>query len=426
MTFASKISEKLTIPRHTIIRFMIAALGSQFMYSINSLKTILYTPFKQSLHITNTQVGVLFSVLALVGMFACIPGGWLTLRFPSRKLMAIALAAISLSGFYFATSPSYSILLIIMVIWGISQKGLYWIPLLKTIRCIAPENKQGTAFGILEFFRGSIEFLTNASALALIYFIGKDILGIKIAMIADSTIILVFSFLCWFCLPDDEEFIQDKGNKKAKKSTSKGIITALTMPEAWLSGLTVMGIYTIYVGVQWFVPFLTNVYAMPIAAAAIFALFNTSATRIFASPAGGIIADKKFGSSVNFMRSMLGTISIVLIVIIFLPKSESLLYVAMITMICITIIVYLLRGVYFAPVGEMNTPKDITGAVMSVAAVIGYSPSIWLNAISGYLLDKESASLAYTHIFTIMLCGALVGLTSTVIIIQRKKNKANA
>ena len=69
----------------------------------------------------------------------------------------------------------------------------------------------------------------------------------------------------------------------------------------------------------------------------------------------------------------------------------------------------MLRGVYFSPIGEMHIPKAISGASMSVAAMVGYSPGFWMNTINGYLLDRHEAEQAYIYIFSIMLFGAIAG-----------------
>jgi len=78
-------------------------------------------------------------------------------------------------------------------------------------------------------------------------------------------------------------------------------------------------------------------------------------------------------------------------------------------MVLITISVYMLRGVYFSPIGEMHIPKSISGASMSIAAMVGYSPGFWMNTVNGYLLDRYEAEQAYVYIFSIMLFGAFAG-----------------
>ncbi|MFB3116585.1 MAG: nitrate/nitrite transporter [Gammaproteobacteria bacterium] len=418
MSLIQRVLDKLGFTKKTLSHFIVTAVSSQFIYSINALRTILYDPFRETMGITNTQMGFLFSILGLVGLFAYIPGTWITDRFSSRKIITAGLLVVGVSGFYFATAPTYPVLLFIFVVWGFFQDGPFWASVLKSIRCTAPEEKQATVFGLLELVRGSIEFFTNALAILLIAWIGQELLGIKVAMYVNAGIICTSAILCWFILPE-ENFLQGANQKEKNKEAWQGVKKALLIPETWLTGFTVCGIYTVYVGILWFTPFLTNVYMMPITLAAVFGLFNTSLTRMFASPLGGIIADTTFHSGVKFMRFTLAVVVILMITIIILPKSNALLYLGMSVMILITISVYMLRGVYFSPIGEMHIPKAISGATMSIAAMVGYSPGFWMNTVNGYLLDRYEAEQAYVYIFSIMLLGAFAGLVCATLMSKR-------
>ena len=424
MTLLEKVLDKLGFTKQTLIRFVVIALGSQFIYSINALRSVLYDPFVETMNITNTQMGFLFSTVALVGMIAYIPGAWFTDRFSGRKIMTFSLVFVGLSSFYFATSPAYPVLLFIFVMWGFCQEGPFWGSVLKSVRVTAKEDKQGTAFGALELVRGSTEFFTNALAIMIFAYVGESVVGMKAAMMINGGFIILCGVLVWFFLPEDD-FLEGETSAEKNTEVMGGIKKAVMMPETWLTGLTVCGIYTIYVGVQWFVPFLTKVYGLPIALAAVFGLFNTSFTRMLASPTGGYVADNKFGSSVRFMRAFLFLVSLFIGVVLMLPKTTELLYPVMAMMICVTVVVYMLRGVYFAPIGEMHVPKAMSGAALSVAAMIGYSPAFWLNTVNGYLLDTYTPEEAYRRIFMIMICGGIGGVICTSIMYKRvKKFKA--
>ena len=416
----NKILGKLGFTKETLIRFIVIALGSQFIYSLNALRAVLYDPFRDTLGITNTQIGFLYSTVALVGMFAYIPATWFTDRFSGRKIMTVSLLFVGLSAIVMANSPAYPVLVFIFIMWGFLQEGPFWASVLKSVRCTATEDKQGTAFGALEFLRGSVEFFTNGLAIVIFTWVGHSIFGMQVAMYINGGFIIATGLLCWFVLPEDH-FLKGETNKEKNVEVMHGIKKAIFLPEAWLTGITACGIYTVYVGVQWFVPFLTNVYMMPIAAAAIFGLFNTSLTRMVASPTGGVIADNKFGSSVNFMRYALAAVVVLLGAVFLVPKSADLMYLVMGIMIFVTIAVYMLRGVYFAPIGEMHTPKSMSGAALSIAALIAYSPAFWLNTINGYLLDTYSPEQAYGRIFMIMIAGASIGFISANIMYRRVK-----
>jgi len=72
MSLKQRVLDKLGFTKKTLIRFIVIALGSQFIYSINAIRVVLYDPFRESMGISNTQMGFLFSLLGLVGLFALI------------------------------------------------------------------------------------------------------------------------------------------------------------------------------------------------------------------------------------------------------------------------------------------------------------------------------------------------------------------
>lgn len=413
---------RLGFTPETLRRFLLITLASQLIYSINSIKTVLYGPFQQMLHISNTEIGIAFSGMGLVASLAYIPATWVSDRFSSSKIIAVSLGLVGVSGICLSTGPSWSVVLTILVCWGFLQDGPFWTSILKSVRCVAAENKQGTAFSLLELCRGIIEFLTNGLAIIIYTVLANSMLGITLAMRINAGLMIIVAILCWFKLPDDN-YLTNTTAAGRNKEAAQGIKKALFSSECWLTGITACGIYASFVCTLWFFPFLQNVYAIPVTLVAVFQLFNSSLVRMIASPIGGYLADNKFGSSSNFLRLTTCAIALFSAATLFLPKTTSFLYIAMILLILTTISIYMSRSVYYAPIGEMGTAKSYSGAAMAIAAMIGYSPTFWLNPINGYLLDKYPAETAYSIIFGIMVAASFVAFISATF--MSRKVKAN-
>lgn len=94
----------------------------------------------------------------------------------------------------------------------------------------------------------------------------------------------------------------------------------------------------------------------------------------------------------------------------------------------VTVFCYLIRGVYYAPIGEMGVPKEISAAAMAVAGCIGYSPSFWAYPLFGFLIDHFPAEKAYSLIFIIMIIFSVTGIVLTTLIgrkiIAKRQNAA--
>jgi sugar phosphate permease len=352
-----------------------------------------------------------------------VPGGWFQDRFSNRKLLSINLLITGVCGFYLAFAPSYHGALVVFALFGLTQEAFYWAAVLKTIRIIAPDDKQGTAFGALELVRGTTEFGTNALAVLIFTIVGSTVFGVKVAMGIDSAIIIIMAVVTWFVLPE-EIYIKADTAKEKNKLALKGLVKVLVMPEVWMCGIAAMTVYTVYIAMgTYFLPFLQNVYALPVGLVAVFGLFNTSITRMICSPLAGVLGDNKFKSSTHLMNRLFSVIIVALGLVILMPKGPRFIIPSMIVLLSVTVLCYMLRGVYYAPIGELKMPKEISGSAMSVAAFIGYSPMFWAYATYGYMLDKYEPLQAYNRIFGIMIGFAVLGFLITFVMSRRIEKK---
>lgn len=88
-------------------------------------------------------------------------------------------------------------------------------------------------------------------------------------------------------------------------------------------------------------------------------------------------------------------------------RRKKLVYVAIATLLIMTICSYFIRSVYFAPIGESNIPNEYTATCMSVAAFIGYSPNYWGFPFFGFVLDTFKN---FQYIFLSLLCLSIIGI----------------
>src|SRR5690606_25914261 len=89
-------------------------------------------------------------------------------RFSAHKLLAVALWATGLGGFYFATFPSYRGMAWLFGYWGVTTILLFWAALIRATREWGGADKQGRAYGILDGGRGLFAALL-ASGAALLF-----------------------------------------------------------------------------------------------------------------------------------------------------------------------------------------------------------------------------------------------------------------
>ena len=142
-------------------------------------------------------------------------------------------------------------------------------------------------------------------------------------------------------------------------------------------------------------------------------------------PLGGFLADKKFKSPSKYLRLAFIVAIIGMTIFIFLPHETMNVYVGMIFTLSFGTIIFTQRAVFFAPIDEVGIPREISGASVSIACLIGYSPSMFAFSLYGSMLDRTPGMDGYKHVFLTMIAFSVLGLaiSSYLVRIVKKKNE---
>lgn len=97
----------------------------------------------------------------------------------------------------------------------------------------------------------------------------------------------------------------------------------------------------------------------------------------------------------------------------------------MVITLTISAFVFSMRAVFFAPMDEVNVPRDITGSAMSIGSFVGYLPGAFMYAVYGAILDHYEGLAGYRIVFITMAVFAVIGFfLSTYILKVIKREKA--
>ena len=405
------ILKKLGFDRTTLIRFFAVALCSQLIYSIDAMRNVVFISYREMLGVSFAEIGLLYSLTGIVQMLAYIPAGWIVNRFSNRALLLVNTLITAALSALLLFNIGYPALILIFCVFGVTKEAIFWTAILRSVRCIAPDDKQATAFGALELVRGIVELATNLIVVIAISWLGQSLMGIKAAVTINILLMSIAAIATWFILPADK--IKGMNSKEKNKNATLGVLKIIKMKSVWLTGINAGCVYVIYICLMYFAPFLQDVYKLPISTIAVFALLNSSGVRMLASPIGGLLGDSLFRSSAHFMRMFFLLLGVITLVITAMPVSEHLLWPLMILFVIVSIACYMLRGVYFAPIGEMGIPRDISGAAMSIASIIGYSPAFWAYWLIGWFIDSYPGKQGYSYVFILMVVAAAVGFAGS-------------
>ncbi|MDR6998467.1 MFS transporter [Neobacillus niacini] len=402
-------------------------LGGGTVFKLPWLKDAFYIPMMQYFHLTHTQIGVTLSVYAFIQTFGYLISMYVADRFSKKKLMPIALIGVGATGFYLTTFPSYYEILVIWGLFALFAEIAFWPVLVKTVRLLGDSDEQGRMFGFLEAGRGIVDTVVAFSALGIFEWLGQGAAGLRGAIIFFSITMIVSAIILYILLEDDViTKVDEKGQKVSKnKAALEGALKAIKMPEIWVVAFTIFSVYSVYIGLTYFIPFLKDIYGIPVALVGVYGIINQYCLKMVGGPIGGFLADKKFKSPSKYLRVAFAASIIGMIIFIMLPHQHLNVYIGIIFTLAYGAIIFTQRAVFFAPIDEVGVPKEISGAAVSIACLVGYAPSMFAFTLYGSMLDRSPGITGYRHVFLTMLGFAVIGfIISSYLVKMVNKKKA--
>ena len=310
------LKDRMSAVAYKWFTFVVLVLGGGTIFKLSSLKDAFYVPMQEFMGLSNTQIGMALSVYGLVqtiGNFASI---YLADRFSKRKMISISLVGIGLTGIYISTFPGYMGILISWALLSFWGEIVYWPVLLKAVRLLGTSEEQGRLFGFLEAGRGIVDTIVAFTALAIFVGLGETAFALRGSILFYSGIVIAVGIVSYFLVEDDkvsQEVLEGKVSQS--KVAFDGMLKAIKMPEIWVVSFMIFSVYSVYCGLTYFIPFLKDVYGLPVALVGAYGIINQYGLKMVGGPVGGFLVDKKFHSPIRYTR-------VALIIAIFTPLSS--------------------------------------------------------------------------------------------------------
>ena len=342
--------------RKWIILAILAAAGG-IIYELPYLRYTYYKPLIEGLGLTNEQFGASMSMYGIIAMIFYLPGGWLADRLSHRKLIAFSLVGTGLGGFYLSTWPSYTGTMVLFAFWGITTILTFWATMLKAVSMLGDESEQGRLFSFCEGGRGIVTSIVALSTLALFNSLGGLTKNFTYILWVYSIVCILVGILAWFFMVDN------KPEQKVGANVLKDIYIIIKMPITWILAVVIFSIYTTYTSSSYLTPYMTDVFGLSAVAAGVVATLRSHIFRPVAGAVAGSIS-KKAGSSIPVMQGVILIAVICLVVMLLVPVNQGLVILVSAVTVLIGFLIFMLRGLYFAPVGEAGTPVCLMGAAV--------------------------------------------------------------
>lgn len=388
------------------VKLAFLILGAGTIYKLSSIKDVFYVPMQEDWGLSNTQIGLAFTCYAIVQTIGYFFSMYLADRFSKKYLLPIGLLGVSLCGMYLTTLPDYIGYCIAFGFMALFGEVIYWPSLLKAVRLLGDKQSQGRLFGFLEAGRGVVDICIASGALLVFSSFGEGVIGLKAGLWYYTIVTLAIGIIT-YCLVDDKDKIEKTAG--IDKFVFTGIKYVMKDKRTWYAAFVIFFVYSTYIGLTYFIPFMKNIYALPVALVGAYGIINQYGLKLIGGVVGGFFSDKVFKSPLKYLRFTFLLVCIVVIIFAFLPHESINIYLGMTITLFVGAIVFTQRAVFFAPMDEIGTPREFAGSAMALGCLIGYMPSMFGYTLYGFFLDTFSGMTGFRFIFLCMAGFALMG-----------------
>ncbi|EAV4378042.1 MFS transporter [Salmonella enterica subsp. enterica serovar Corvallis] len=404
------------------IKLCFLILGGGTIFKLSSMKDVFYVPMQADWGLTNTQIGFGFTVYAIVQTVGLFSSLYIADRFSKKILLPVGLIGVGLCGAYLTTLPSFSGYLIAFGAMAFFGEVVYWPVLLKAVRLLGTRDEQGRMFGFLEAGRGVVDVLIASGALFVFVHFGEGKTGMQAGLVYYTLVTILVGIITYFIVDsDDRSSSRDVGD--VNKQVFTGIKNVIKSPNLWLASFCIFFVYSAYCGLTYFIPFLKDIYALPVALVGAYGIINQYGLKMVGGPVGGFLADKIAHSPVIYLKWTFLISAIAMLLFIQLPHDSMNVYLGMAATLGFGAIIFSQRAIFFAPMDEIGTPREFAGSAMAFGCIIGYMPSMFAYTLYGSLLDNFSGIQGYNYVFSVMVAFSLLGFVCATLLTRRMRIK---
>jgi nitrate/nitrite transporter NarK len=360
---------------------------------------------------TNTQLGDLFFFYGITAMIAYFPGGALADKVSARILISVALFSTAIGGLYLATIPGEFQMGMLYGYWGITSIFFLWGAMIRATREWGHDDAQGVAFGVLEGGRGLVAaafaiFAVNALALympdnARLVTPDEREAGFRTVVLLYTAVTAAAGLLAWFTIPDA------KNAGSVALSSIKSMTIVMRRPVIWAQAAIIVCAYCGYKGLDNYSLYAVQVLGMDEVEGARLAAYGAW-TRPVAAVLAGLIADRF--DATRSIGAMFAILFVSYAVWSTLSPQGSGIPIIYINFFTTYIVVFALRGIYFALLEDNRTPKFLTGAAVGMVSLVGYAPDAFFGPVTGRILDANPGIVGHQNYFMFLAAVAATGI----------------
>lgn len=373
---------------------------------------------REAFLISDAQIGEAQALYGITAVISYFFGGFIADKWEARKLLSISLILTAIGGFWMTMIPSIFTLKILYAFWGVSTIFLFWASLIKATRQWGDANTQGLSFGLLDGGRGFFAATIALSGAAILtYFFpaeGVDITfedkvqTLQYIIGTITAIVFLVSLLVWKVLPKEQTTIVES---KEFQFNFKEAFQLMKQRKVIYHSVIILCAYCSYKLTGTYGTYARDVWKYSLEESTYFAVF-IQYLRPIAAITIGWIADKFVPS-----KLIVPSFSILIVTSAALGMGffyEQPIFLSFTFFIFMALGTYALRGLYFAIIEETKTPLQLTGTLVGIISVVGFTPDIFMSLFVGYMLGKNPTLEAYQNLYSVFTIIPIIGLLATI------------
>jgi MFS family permease len=372
---------------------------------------------REAFVISDAQIGEAQALYGITAVISYFFGGFIADKWEARKLLSLSLILTAIGGFWMTMIPSIFTLKMLYAFWGVSTILLFWAALIKATRQWGNSHNQGLSFGLLDGGRGFFAATIALSGAAILSFFFPAN-GIEITfddkvqtlqyIIGTITgVVFLVALLVWYVLPKEKVELSDT---KEFQFNFKQAFSLMKERKVIFHSLIILCAYCSYKLTGTYGTYARDVWKYSLEESTYFAVF-IQYLRPVAAVLVGWIADKFIPSKLIVPCFTILIIASGILGLGF--GSDQAIFFSFTSFVLMAFGTYSLRGLYFAIIEETKTPIQLTGTLVGIISVVGFTPDIFMSLFVGYMLGKNPTIVEYQNLYTTFTIIPIIGLLAT-------------
>lgn len=123
-----------------IMIFVVLSFTVAVAYQLPYLRYTFYDQMKEALCLTDTQLGLIATVVSLTSNICYPIGGYFASKFSCRNLILVTIAGLGVSTVVFAVTTNFAVMIVVNVMYGFFSIATLWSAYLVGIRSLGDEH----------------------------------------------------------------------------------------------------------------------------------------------------------------------------------------------------------------------------------------------------------------------------------------------